>query len=533
MTRRKKWLALTSIVLAWFLISTVGFAQELDLLFDQAEYKEIYQLLGESAGLNVLVDSSVQGRASFQLKEVSWDEALDLISQHGGHTYRLEGKTLLVASEERLQGIKEKNVRYVQTELIPAQEALEALALIMPAGDVYILPEGNLVVLQGSEKTLDQAEELIQTLDRSLAATAVPKKDSSLLEVFKDLSAELGLDLIADPSLETKRLYLDLKNGDPLEVIKQIQQLVPLQVEMGAHSLLVGDLQEQRGERIKVYGLNYAQPETAAEALASLIPEESIKIDKERKSIIVRGTDLQLAEIDLFLADFDQPLPQVVLELWVQEMSTDAMRNLGIDLTGTPSFSGGDAPVFFELNWEPWELILALKILEEKGEAKLLANPKIATLSGREASIFVGDKVPVILKDEEGNQRIETLEAGINLKVTPRISEDRYITILVKPEVSTFIWKTESQYPQVRTREVETNIRVKDGQPIILGGLLQEQEDENISRIPFLSQLPILGKLFQWKETKRTQTEMTIFLIPKIVDEEKGIVDEGFFTPAQ
>ena len=178
-------------------------------------------------------------------------------------------------------------------------------------------------------------------------------------------------------------------------------------------------------------------------------------------------------------------------------------------------------------------MILALKILEEQGDATILANPKITTISGQEASIFVGDRVPVVLDSPDGTRTMEFLESGINLRVTPRISDDDYVTILVQPEVSTFIWRTDTAYPQIRTREAETTVRVKSGQPFVLGGLIQEQENELLKQIPFLSQLPVLGKLFQWKETSRTQTEMTIFVIPRIVNEDEGVVYPDFFTKAQ
>jgi len=223
----------------------------------------------------------------------------------------------------------------------------------------------------------------------------------------------------------------------------------------------------------------------------------------------------------------------VVLEVWVQEVATEALRDLGVDWEGVPSFLESNAPVFLELEWDAWDLILALRIMEERGDAKLLANPKITTLSGQAASIFVGDRVPVVLTSEDGRRTMEFLESGINLQVTPRISEDGYITILVEPQVSTFIWRADTDYPQIRTREAETTVRVRNGQPFVLGGLIQEQESEAIKRIPFLSQLPILGKLFQWKETKQNQTEMTIFLIPRIVEEGEDVEYTDFFTTAQ
>lgn len=284
---------------------------------------------------------------------------------------------------------------------------------------------------------------------------------------------------------------------------------------------------------MRVYRLNYAQPETVRTALSLLIDDSRMRIDPESKGIIVRATEAEHEEIAAFLADFDKPIPQVVLEVWVQETTADALRNMGIDFKGVPNFQESNAPVFLELEWQAWELIMALRLLEEKGDSKLLANPKITTLSGQPASIFVGDRVPIVLTDEEGRSTLEFLESGINLQVTPRISEDDYITIVVEPEVSTFIWRADTVYPQIRTREAQTTVRVKSGQPFVMGGLLQEQENEAIKRIPFLGELPILGKLFQWKETKNGSTEMTIFVIPRIVRDGEVVEGQDFFAQAQ
>lgn len=522
-----------TLMLVAVLLTSVGSAEELDLSFNQLEFSQIYQLLADSQGLNVLVDPSVVGTGTFRLQGVSFEEALELISQHSGYGYRLDGKTLVVASPARLQAMKSTGVRYVRTTALSAQEVLDALALVIPRSDVYVQPEGGLVVLYGTDEVLDRAEDLLSALDAS--KTALPSKttDRSLLEVFQELSAEMGLNLIADPALEGKRIFIHVVNQEPEELIRQIQQIVPLKVERTANTLVVASLAELSTERMKVYNLNYAEPEATQNVLTAFVPAENIRVDADRKSVVVKGTELELAEVDLFMNDFDTALPQVVLEVWVQEISTDGLRQLGVEWDGLLSFSGGDAPVFFELDWEPWELILALKALEDDNMGKLLANPKIATLSGQEARIFVGDRVPVLIDDKEGNRTMEFLESGINLKVTPRISDDDYVTILVQPEVSTFVWRSDTQYPQIRTREVETTVRVKDGTPIVLGGLLQEQETELISRIPFLSQLPLLGSLFQWKQTQSDQTEMTIFLIPRIVHGESGVVDQDFFTIAQ
>jgi type IV pilus assembly protein PilQ len=527
MTSRKRLEILSCALLMILLVSGGLLAEELDVTFNQVEFAQIFTVLGESQGFNVLVDPSVTGQGTFHLQGVTFKGALDLISQHSGYPYRLEGNTLLVGVPE------DKEVRYVQTTQIGSSEVLEALQLVMPRSDVYVQPQGGLVVLHGTRDVLDRAEELIFALDNSVVGEKTPQKGRSLLDIFKDLSEELDLNLVADPAIENMNLIMDVRNRNPEELIKQISQLVPLRVEISEHSLVVATI-NQGLERLKVYRLDYAEPEATRAALALLIDGSMIQLDEERKSLTVRGTDQELAEVDLFMVDFDQPAPQVVLEVWVQETSLEGMRELGIDWKGTPSFlGGGDAPVFFELEWEPWELILALRALENEGEAKILANPQIATLNGKEASIFVGDRVPIVLDGPDGSRTMEFLESGINLKVTPRIADDDYITILVQPEVSTFIYRSDTSYPTIRTREAETTVRVKNGQPFVLGGLLQEQENETIRQIPFLSQLPVLGRLFQWKETKKNSTEMTIFVIPRIVEDGQGVVRQDFFTQTQ
>ena len=401
----------------------------INLSFDSVDYAHIFQTLGRLQGLNVLVDPSVEGQGTFDLQNLSFEEALDLVAGFGGFDYRIIGNTLVVASPEKLRQINRLDVeavRFFQIEHAKPSDIGEALRLIVPQEQMYIQPERGLVILLGAKDVLEQAEEIIAVLDK-------PSVQAFLQETAPEGAAE--------PTAAAAPKY-----------------------------------------QLRVYRLNYAEPETVLSALSMIIDESLMRLDPESKGIIVRATADELAEVEAFLSDIDQPIPQVVLEVWVQEMTADALRNLGIDWKGIPSFEESTAPVFLELEWKPWDLVLALRLLEEKGDAKLLANPKITTLSGQTATIFVGDRVPVVLTDEEGRTTMEFLESGINLQVTPRISEDEYITILVEPEVSTFIWRADTQYPQIRTREAQTTVRVKDGQPFVLGGLLQEQDNERLLR---------------------------------------------------
>lgn len=532
----------TLLLLILFSFQTTEAQDTVSLSFENAEYSHIFRVLAESAGLNVLIDPSVSGKGSFSLTYVPIEEALDLISRVSGMGYRLRGSTLIVASQARLQEMESSEIGFLQVRYLSPDTVKDALAVIMNENDIYVQAETGLVVLQGTETTLSNAEEILVRLDQP-GEVVIDTRDKSLLDILFEVSEELQLDLIADPSLASQRVAINRLHADPWELVAKLESIADLRIILDGDTLVANralmpsfddSIDEKSKEHLKIYRLNFAEPEVVYSALTMIMPEEQIRSDSEGKMVMIRATKEQLAEADLVVQDLDEPLPQVLLEVWVQEMSADALKNIGIDWKGLPSLAGDrDTPKVIELTWDAWELVFALRALQDEGKAKLLANPKIATLSGKEASIFVGDRVPITLTGQEGETSLEFLESGINLKVTPRISDDEYITIRIRPEVSTFIWRSETQHPQIRTREAETEVRVKNGQPIIIGGLLQEQEQELITKLPVISELPILGRLFRWQETKTLQTEMTIFLIPRIVTDDSEAMNQSFFTPAQ
>ena len=108
----------------------------------------------------------------------------------------------------------------------------------------------------------------------------------------------------------------------------------------------------------------------------------------------MRAKDYEIAQVDQFILEYDQPLTQVLLEVWIQEMSSDALNVFGIEWN--PNFEGfvlsenrdSGSKSYVELTWEPWEVAFALRALEDSGQVKILASPKIATLSGQEANIL-------------------------------------------------------------------------------------------------------------------------------------------------
>ena len=171
--------------------------------------------------------------------------------------------------------------------------------------------------------------------------------------------------------------------------------------------------------------------------------------------------------------------------------------------------------------------------MEEKGVARVLANPNISTTDGQEGRIFIGDRLPVItsrIRDGMIEDEVTYIEAGTLLTVEPQINDEKTITVKVRAEVSNIIgWRigaTGMEVPVVRTREASSVVRLREGETFVLSGLNLQQDTETITSVPFVSRLPFFGRLFQ-KQTKEPweETEICIFLTPYIVyeEEEEGV----------
>lgn len=532
------------LVLALILIVGAGVAaaETVTFQFIDTEYKDVFRTLGEAVGLNVLVDASVAGRGSFNFSDVDLIEALDLVAHFSGADYRITNNTLLVAAREKLAQFEKSQIHLIHTRYVNPEQLVPILSMVIPAENIYVKSDSNLIIINGSSEMLREVESIVSKLD--VPSERSYKEEDSVLGILQLLTEELGLNLIADPSLSSIGMVFNLQNLDPMTALKLAAQEADLDLTINQDTVIVSrkGVQEPEPaaarEKIKVYRLNYTDPSVVSRMLQLIVPAERIQIDDGTKSLIIKATETEIAAVDEFILEYDQPLPQVLLEVWIHEIADDAAEVLGIDWSGTlPSLRANsdnpDTLFHAELNWQPWEILFALHALEEQGKARILASPKIAAISGQEATFFVGDRIPIVLTDDEGRQQMEFLESGITLTVLPRISNDDFITIDVRPEVSLFVHSDTTEYPQIRTREAETSVRVKDGQPVLIGGLIQEQEGETINKVPFLGNLPVLGKLFQKSSTTKEKTEMNIILIPRIVDGSEGLVTGSFFPAAQ
>ena len=228
---------------------------------------------------------------------------------------------------------------------------------------------------------------------------------------------------------------------------------------------------------------------------------------------------------------------QVTLEAKIIAVSREDSKNLGINwnwdkIPQNSNYYGDDdydsdtddenfgGVVHFGANYE-FRFNATLNALIANGKAKILATPRIITIPGKEASIFIGDHIPVVtekISNAVTTSSTDYVDAGIKLQYTPIVSSDGMITSVVHTEVSTPTLIGELKNYKITSRTADTTVRMRNGETLVIGGLINEEEQKRLQKVPFLSNIPLLGELFKNRTTSKTKTEVLMILTPHLTN---------------
>lgn len=273
--------------------------------------------------------------------------------------------------------------------------------------------------------------------------------------------------------------------------------------------------------------LKYLKADKVGPELSSVIESNKVVVDAERNIIIVTGTYVEYQRVKELLDQMDTPPRQVMFDVEVVEVDLTNQSNLGIDWGSSLALPGGqltDPTSAFRIQLDAAHtanVTGTLHYLIEHQKGRLLASPRIATLDGVTAHVLIGDKLAVEstqLVSGTSVISVQYVDVGIKLEVTPFINDDGIITTHILPEVSNETTTTAAGNPNIRTRQADTTLRIKSGDTIILGGLIQRQETSDTYKIPLLGNLPVVGKLFSYTNKEETNTELVILITPKIIE---------------
>ena len=289
--------------------------------------------------------------------------------------------------------------------------------------------------------------------------------------------------------------------------------------------------------------INYADAAEIAQVLAGggddnlLTDRGSVQVVGRTNSLLIKDTQSKLDEIRALIEQLDIPVRQVMIEARIVNLTTDSAKNLGIkwdgsktvfddngrslkfdsiftDLTG--GFDGGNSGFTIGFATNGTVLNLELSALLSDGGGEEISQPKIITADKTTAILRSGSQIPYEEKTSSGATSVSFKDALLGLEVTPQITPDGSVIMDVKVNNDTRGEDTDAG-PAINTNELQTQVLVEDGETVVLGGVFTQIKEEKTRKVPYLSDIPVLGNLFISNENKDTKRELMIFLTPRII----------------
>ncbi len=287
---------------------------------------------------------------------------------------------------------------------------------------------------------------------------------------------------------------------------------------------------------ISTHRLSYARAQDVRTSLKNIFGENKLSIDPISNALLLYGNTQEEEALRNVLQQLDVATKQVTLEAKIIAVNQEDSKNLGVNWgwdkipqTAETSSNDDDSDNTNEYggNFKFWrgysfKFNATLNALFAKGKAKILATPSIITIPGREASIFIGDHIPVQTEKHNSTGSYTTteyLDAGIKLTYTPIVSTDgKMVTATVHTEVSTPTLVSEMKNYRITSRTADTNVRMLNGETLVIGGLINEEEQRNFQKVPLLANIPILGELFKNRSKRKAKVEVIMLLTPHITE---------------
>ena len=385
-------------------------------------------------------------------------------------------------------------------------------------------------------------------------------RPTSLKKIYHALGKAAGINILFDESFQDKQIPIDLRGMTFYDAMKA------LMIASGNFYKIIDEKtviilrdtkqnhQKYDDKIIKAYYLSYAKPDKLKNNLRLLTGIKEIFDDKDLNCVVVMGTPQQINIADRIVSLTDRPKSEITIDFDLMEVNRSNLDKLGLlptDLQNPaykvgagliPNSSGDDTAStgqFINLDNATWMFAipyLQVDFLKSIGKAKEVANPTLRVSEGEKAKIMIGQSVPIATTSFTpftgitgtnnnnnyggiGGQPLTSFnyqEVGIKIEVEPRVHHNGDVTLKLKLEVSSIVDKTAFQ-PVIGKRTVETVVRVKSGETVMLAGLLKNSERTSLNGIKGLADLPILKQLFSNTSKEVQQTDIMMSITPHIV----------------
>ena len=398
-----------------------------------------------------------------------------------------------------------ETVRLANLSAIDAEEALLALGGSQPSYRVVAIPGSNSIIIEGPAAEVQKLKPIISSMD---VGGSAPRGAVSVIPLrFADGESIIELLNTLLPAYQ--------REGQPSPTVAY---------EPGSNMLVIsasGETQEALEQIIR--RLDVRRPQVLVEAIIVEISDTTAK----ELGVEFAIAGLNGNSVPLLSSNFSRAAPNILsvaaIAAGAQDgFTTEEQANLVSSLVG---LDGGIAGIGGVDNDTLYSVVV--NALETDEDSNILSTPFVTTLDNVPATFLVGQEIPITTGESLGLgtanvnpfRTFERQEVGIKLEVLPQISEGDVIRLEIKQEVSSISGAITSLSSDFVTnkREIETTVLANDGEIIVLGGLLQDDEEFELSKVPILGDIPVIGKAFQSKGKSRQKTNLMVFLRPKII----------------
>ncbi|MCB1931644.1 MAG: secretin and TonB N-terminal domain-containing protein [Candidatus Accumulibacter sp.] len=392
------------------------------------------------------------------------------------------------------------------------------------------------------ERTTRVAEESVLAVAYRKPIT-IEFRDTPLKTVFEVISRTSGLNFVFDKDVRADQLVTIFLRNSTIEaainlvlLTNQLEQRV-----LDGNSILIypnTPLKQRSYEALSVrtFYLANSDAKTVATTLKTILKSKDVVVDEKLNLLMIRDSPEAIRVAEKLVALQDVPEPEVMLEVEILEVKRSRLRDLGVNwpntlaLTPLPSTTGGTLTLNDLQNLNSSSIgatvgPVVIRAQQLDADVNLLANPRIRARNREKAKILIGERVPNITSTATStgfvSESITYIDVGLKLDIEPTIYLDNEVAIKVTLEVSNIVDRVETRSGTVAyrigTRTATSVLRLKDGENQLLAGLISDEDRRTASKVPFLGDIPVLGRLFGSHNNEGIKTEIVLSITPRII----------------
>lgn len=467
------------------------------------------------------------------------------------------------AGVDEVESLRRQQQRLDEAQSLMAQErrdeAMQRLRQVLSENPTQ--PRALALRKQLDEQAGRATDGLPPTLKASLRKpVSLDFRDTNLKTVFEALSRTTGINFVFDrevrPDIKVTLSVANLGIDDVVGVLTVTNQLERKVLNDNTVLIYPNTAAKQKDYlelSVKTFYLSNAEAKTVFTLLKTVLKTKDLYADEKLNSLTMRDTAAAIALAGKLIAAQDLPEPEVLLDVEVLEVKRSRLSEIGIDPPGkftllnivqnpatVVSTATGNTTVqnntltTTQLTADRLRSIRgssigidnpSVNLRAENGDTNILANPRIRVRNRDKARILIGDRVPVITTTSTANvgvsESVSYLDVGLKLDVEPNVFLDNEVGVKVNLEVSNIVREVRSRSGsltyQIGTRLAATSLRLKDGETQALAGLISDEDRQATTGVPWVSELPVLGRLFSNERSDRSKTEIVLLITPRVV----------------